>query len=485
MAKLLPLNESVEEALNEARSASQGCQWIVHPSLALQALRGLLELLKLEHSHPDAVEVLPFGAVAGDGVVGGGAALTEDLHRSWAVAGTLQTNGGLDLGTGLAGGEADELHEVVGGEESSTGAGEHQPAGRDESHGEAVEVEMFAAAFFVFESRANQLRRIEHDDIELATRGDQVAHIDEGIGLDELATGLVEVGVFLGEGQRMLVEVDTDDFARAAELLRLDREAAGVATDVEDAAVLAIGGKLPAIVALIAKEARLVSFAEVDAKPSAEFLDGDSLRAELGSDIRPFETFLSHRRGTATNEPMRRATERFEHRENCFGPLIHARCEDFGGEDVAQFVDDKPRQTIPFGMDHAVAVGDFVELEDIPPELDGLGEFLLPERFVGEMVAPGEHAHGEFGFGIDQAIADDAAVGVDDANVVARANFAGDEIDPLAEEIGMLPRRFDFDGRNPVGMFRSERAGREERRGARFGCVHGGLSNFSSPDPRG
>src|SRR3954453_14108178 len=92
---------------------------------------------------------------------------------------------------------------------------------------------MLAGSFFKLGAGANELRRIEHDDVELAAGGKHVADIGEGVGLSELHADLVEVGVFFGELERIGVEINTDHFLRAAELFGLNRKTAGIAAEIE------------------------------------------------------------------------------------------------------------------------------------------------------------------------------------------------------------------------------------------------------------
>src|SRR5437588_12985271 len=92
---------------------------------------------------------------------------------------------------------------------------------------------MLAGSFFKLGAGANELRRIEHDDVELAAGGKHIADIGEGVGLREFYAELIEVGVFFGELQWLGVEIDADNIFSAAKLLGLNRKTAGVAAQVE------------------------------------------------------------------------------------------------------------------------------------------------------------------------------------------------------------------------------------------------------------
>src|SRR5262245_37702747 len=113
---------------------------------------------------------------------------------------------------------------------------------------------MLACTLFKLRPRSNELGWIEHNDIERAAGSGHLADVRKRIGLRELDADLIEVGVLFGQLQRLCIQIDTGHVARAAQFLRLNRKAAGIATKVEDRFVLAERGQQPTVLTLITKE---------------------------------------------------------------------------------------------------------------------------------------------------------------------------------------------------------------------------------------
>ena len=90
--------------------------------------------------------------------------------------------------------------------------------------------------------------------------------------MHEVDADVVQVHVPLGHLDGLLVQVDASDFGGAGELSG-DGEAAGVAAEIEDLESLGEGAEAAAVIALVAEEAGLVAFGEVDLLDHAEFLD--------------------------------------------------------------------------------------------------------------------------------------------------------------------------------------------------------------------
>src|SRR5436190_15232971 len=117
---------------------------------------------------------------------------------------------------------------------------------------------MLAGSFFQLRPRANELWRIEDDNVERAAGRKHVTDVGEGVGLREFDANLVEVGVFLRQFKRIGVEIDSDHVFRSAKFLRLDRKAARVAAQVEHGLVAAERSEEPTVVSLVAEEAGLM-----------------------------------------------------------------------------------------------------------------------------------------------------------------------------------------------------------------------------------
>ena len=104
---------------------------------------------------------------------------------------------------------------------------------------------------------ARQLGRVEHHHVELLAVVRRIAQPGEEVGLHEARAHVVQVRVLLGDLDDVVVEVDADDFRRAAHR-RVDRETAGVAAQVEHALAGAQVREPFAVVALVGEEAGLV-----------------------------------------------------------------------------------------------------------------------------------------------------------------------------------------------------------------------------------
>ena len=78
-----------------------------------------------------------------------------------------------------------------------------------------------------------ELRRVQHDRVELPLIRQELPQVRERIGVDKLDAGLVEVGVLAGQRDGRLIQVDARHLSCLAELLGTQGEAAGVAAQVE------------------------------------------------------------------------------------------------------------------------------------------------------------------------------------------------------------------------------------------------------------
>ena len=91
----------------------------------------------------------------------------------------------------------------------------------------------------------------------------------EQVGLHEADARLVQVGVLLGQGDGLLVEVDAHHLLGLAQRLGVDGEAARVAAQVQHAPARAELRQRLAVVALIEEEAGLVLAARRHPEPQA------------------------------------------------------------------------------------------------------------------------------------------------------------------------------------------------------------------------
>ena len=298
-------------------------------------------------------------------MIGGRSGAEKDLHV--ARAATLETVvvGRADRFAGLSRGGVQQPQKIRFLQQAGTGAAQQQAVRFDELHREAVEVEVAARSFVEFGSVANQLGRIENDDIELPAVTDHVAHVWEDVGLDEVRFDGVELRVAAGDLQRMFVEINARDLGRVAEMLGRDREPAGVAAQIEDTLAGGEVGESAAIVSLIAEEAGLVSAEKLDAKLRAEFLHDNRSRQLRRRDRLSGKTFLSFGVRSRSQQPVLRADEASKPFEDRLSALKQAEPKCFGRKRVAIAVDDDAGEPVTFSVDQSISVGDFIQLEDI------------------------------------------------------------------------------------------------------------------------
>ena len=171
---------------------------------------------------------------------------------------------------------ADEVFEGFGRDEARAGASHEHAAGGDDLHSENVEVIIFLQAFGFefFVAAVDKFGRIAEDEVPGLTVLLHLANPAKSVRMHEFNARVVEVRVALGHFDGLFVEVDAGYF-RGAGQLGGDGEAAGIAAEVEDLEALGQGTKAPAVIALVAEEARLVAFSEVDFLNHPELLDFD------------------------------------------------------------------------------------------------------------------------------------------------------------------------------------------------------------------
>ena len=130
-------------------------------------------------------------------------------------------------------GSGDELFKFEFVDEAGAGAGHEEAVGFNEVGGELVDVVVFAASFFVIAS-GDELWRIGEDNVPLAAVFDHSTGPAEGVGVGEFDLGVVDVGVSLGHGDGLFIEVDGGDFSGSG-FRGVDAEGSGVAAEIEDA----------------------------------------------------------------------------------------------------------------------------------------------------------------------------------------------------------------------------------------------------------
>ena len=167
---------------------------------------------------------------------------------------------------------AGEVLERFGGDQTGTGAGHKEAAWGDELHGKDVEVVVLLEplGLELDVAAVDELGRVAQDEVPGLAILLHLADPAEGVGVDELQPGLVEVGVPLGLRDRRLVQVHAGNLRGSTGDLGVEGKAAGVAAQVEHACVLRKARDPAAVVALVAEEAGLVATTIKAAAPAIQ-----------------------------------------------------------------------------------------------------------------------------------------------------------------------------------------------------------------------
>ena len=143
------------------------------------------------------------------------------------------------------------------------------------------------------------------------------------------------------------------------------------------------------------------------------------------------------------------------------GEAAHDRIRrDFDGEHVTEAVDDQSGKEIGVGVDHAVGVRVFVELQDVLAEGGGAAEGLFEPDIVGLARGGLEDAEGDGGAGVPEAVADEGALLIVGRDHVALAGVGRHLADHRAEDRGLRREGLELhpwllarDGRGDVGQY--------------------------------
>ena len=218
-------------------------------------------------AEPGGFEVGAFGGVEGYRVVGGGAGHGQEL----------------DAPAGLAGGGAEEGLEV-----SERGAGPSRSRSGSRPPGSTRPMpRTFRSKYFRLPEGTSSRSGISLGGSSTTTPKvfwltRHLPHVAESVGVDHAEPDAVGVAVLAGQRHGLLIQVHAGDLARLAADQGVQAEPAGVAAGIEDRSIRAEPRQVAAVVALIAEEAGLVPFLEVDPVANAVLLDGDA-RRKLGT----------------------------------------------------------------------------------------------------------------------------------------------------------------------------------------------------------
>ena len=175
----------------------------------------------------------------------------------------------------------------------------------------------------------------------------------------------VRVAVFPGERHGILVEVDASDLASPAAQEGIEPEAAGVAAKIEHRTIGAKPGQVAAVVALVAEEARLVAFLEMNPVANPMLVDGHAgWKLGTGDGTARKVFLLGDSLVDLHPEVPRRQVMRAPLQDRP-DALIHSQAEDLDRQDVVVTIGDQTREPVALGMQHAIRVGLLVEPEDV------------------------------------------------------------------------------------------------------------------------
>ena len=294
---------------------------------------------------------------------------------------------------------------------------------------------------------ADQLGRIEHNHVVLPPLGEHLPHVRENVGLDETDADLVEVGVFAGQAERLLVEIDAGGLGRLAQPHRLHGEAARVAAEVQHGPPAAELGQPAAVFALVAEESRLVPPGKSHAEPRAILAHGDLLGQLVRGHLRRLLPLLAEELRTGAHQRVPGAAQRGQPVQNRPGPLIHAQRVDLRRERIGEAIDHQPRQAVRLGVDQPIGVADLVQPQQVAAEPDRLLQPFLPAGIIRQLGPLEQHADGQLAAGIIQAVAEQLLAGAVDRHQVAGPG-AFHLVDPLAIDGRVSRPEADADGRD-------------------------------------
>ena len=275
--------------------------------------------------------------------------------------------------------------------------------------------------------------------------------------MDEVDADVVQVHVPLGHLDGFFIQVDAGDFGGAGEFGG-DGETAGVAAEVEDLEALGEGAEAATVVALVAEEAGLVAFREVDLLDHAELLDLHEADGRF-RDIGRHDTFNASDMRVDLDDLALGADGVVQDGDPA-GEAAHDRIRrDFDGKHVAEAVDDQARKEVGVGIDHAIGIRVFVELQDVLTEGGRAADGLFEPDVIGLARRGLENAEGDGGTGVPETVTDERALLVIGGDDVALASIRRDFADHRAEDrrlgrerLQLHPRFLARDGRGDVGQ---------------------------------
>ena len=141
------------------------------------------------------------GQVAAIGMIGGGAALLEDLH----------------VAAGLLGHAQEHVEEVLARDVAGAATGDEDPARLQQLHAQAIEMVVRPQGVVQAAAAVSEPGRVEDQAAELlAGRSQRLQHLEAVGRLETHVRQAVEPGVGLGQGHGAAAGIDAQHFAGAA-----------------------------------------------------------------------------------------------------------------------------------------------------------------------------------------------------------------------------------------------------------------------------
>ena len=286
---------------------------------------------------------------------------------SRAGAGHLQD---LHGAAGVERGAADHVEELLLADQAGARAGQQDAAGLDHAIASLfMSLYFFSAVITCSRSRVS----LAGSRITTSNCSPRVAasrRYGNRSACTNLIFALLSCAFFLAISRIVFVEVDADHFLGVAAGLGVDREAAGVAADVQHA--LALGEARTGIRGCRAGRRRSRSCGRcrgwrgTSAPYSVMTLGAGGIRAR-GS--RSFPASARALRRSCRNGS--RGSYSFKAFVDPLAMAERAGREELDHQQVAVAVHDQPGQAVAFGMHHAPGVGDLVELQHVAAQGDG------------------------------------------------------------------------------------------------------------------
>nr|CEH49290.1 hypothetical protein XACLD7_13960006 [Xanthomonas citri pv. citri] len=337
----------------------------------------------------------------------------------------------LDGAPGEIRGAPQHVQELLLGHQAGTRERGEQAAGLDHAQGQLVHVQILLQRRNHLLAVAGHLGRVQDHHIELLAAVGRIAQPRKDVGLHELGPHVVELGVALGNGDHVFVDVHAQHFGRTARG-GIHRKAAGVAAQVQHALAFDLLAQPLTVVALVGEETGLVRTGRVGAELDAVLGDHRRFGGGVAVEIEAF--LLLHMFVGKAVEAA--AGELFAQRlVDPFAVTEHAGGEELHHHQVAVAVHHQAGQAVAFAMHHAPGVGHAVELEPVAAQAHRCGDLARePARVHRHRPVGFQDAHGNARMAVVEAAANPFPVHADHVDDAAGLGLGGGLFHQLLED---------------------------------------------------